>query len=84
MQAVLQKKLELLHDHYGVEKEGKAAFADADTCREEWMLLKQQELSRKKIEGLMACARRKVGRFLPLNAATDFSCHGSPHIECRL
>ena len=37
------EKLELLLTHYGVEKEGKAAFIDAGTCtcREEWMLLKQ-------------------------------------------
>ena len=33
-------KLELLLDYYGVEKEGTAAFVDADTYREEWVLLK--------------------------------------------
>ena len=35
------EKLEHLLTHYRVEKEGKAAFIDAGTCREEWMLLKQ-------------------------------------------
>ena len=35
------EKLDLLSGHYGVEREGKAPFLDADACREEWMMLKQ-------------------------------------------
>ena len=35
------EKLELLLDHYGKERGRRAPLLDSDTCREEWMMLKQ-------------------------------------------